>query len=71
MKDWFTYNVEGGPLAAFLLLGMIVYGIGSMMVKDNDTSEELKKYRTEHQLVYIEGWVKPSVLKTIKFEEEK
>ena len=67
MKDWINRNIEGGPLAVFILAALAAYGLGSLWSHDM----RLNEYRTQHELVHIDGWIKASDLQHIHFQEEK
>jgi hypothetical protein len=67
MKDWINRNIEGGPLFLFIVAVIAMYGMGSIFAHDFNMSE----YRTKHNLVHIEGWVKASDLQHIHLQEKK
>jgi hypothetical protein len=67
MKDWISRNIEGGPLFIFIVAVIGMYGLGSIFTHDMKMSE----YRTKHNLVHIEGWVKPSDLQNIHLQESE
>jgi len=67
MKDWINRNIEGGPLLIFIIALVCAYGLGDILTNNMKRVE----YRTKHNLVHIEGWVKSSDLQHIHLQEEK